>query len=102
MSIISGRSGRDPEKGGHVSHQSQIAAAVVVILLGVAAPTRATTFTVDSTVDHPNASLAATTCATADVPAVCTLRAAIQAANAHSGADTINLPPGTYTLSIPG
>src|SRR5262249_42353377 len=87
-----------------VSRQSQIAAAIVAILLGVAAPTRtsATTFTVNSTIDHPNAAIGNTTCATADVPAVCTLRAAIQAANAHSGDDIINLPPGTYTLSIPG
>jgi len=32
----------------------------------------------------------------------CTLRAAIQEANATAGADTIDLPPGTYTLTIPG
>ena len=104
MSIISRRSAGTRKRGGHVSRRSQIAAAVVVILLGVAAPTRtsATTFTVNSTVDHPDASPGDGICATADVPAVCTLRAAIQEANAHSGADTINLPPGTYTLSIPG
>ncbi len=32
----------------------------------------------------------------------CTLRGAIIAANANPGADTINLPAGTYTLSIAG
>jgi uncharacterized repeat protein (TIGR01451 family)/CSLREA domain-containing protein len=32
----------------------------------------------------------------------CTLRAAIQEANALGGADTINVPPGTYTLTISG
>jgi CSLREA domain-containing protein len=32
----------------------------------------------------------------------CTLRAAIQEANAFEGADTISLPQGTITLSIPG
>src|SRR5436309_761481 len=32
----------------------------------------------------------------------CSLREAIIAANANPGADTINLPPGTYTLTISG
>ncbi len=32
----------------------------------------------------------------------CTLRAAIQEANATPGADIINVPAGTYTLTIPG
>ncbi|MFZ1474955.1 MAG: hypothetical protein WAV79_18720, partial [Anaerolineae bacterium] len=32
----------------------------------------------------------------------CTLRAAIQETNALAGADTIMLPTGTYTLTIPG
>lgn len=32
----------------------------------------------------------------------CSLRAAIQTANASPGTDTITLPPGTYILSIPG
>src|SRR5438552_13537332 len=31
-----------------------------------------------------------------------TLRSAISAANANAGADTINLPTGTYTLTITG
>src|SRR5437588_4239553 len=81
--------------------QPQIAAAIVVILLGVAVPTRtsATTFTVSSTLDATVASINGI-CATAG--GVCTLRAAIQEANAHSGDDIINLPPGTYTLSIAG
>ena len=32
---------------------------------------------------------------------VCTLRAAIQEANAHPGLDTVNLPAGVYELEIP-
>ncbi len=35
-------------------------------------------------------------------PTPCTLRAAIQNANASPGADVINLAAGTYTLTIPG
>lgn len=34
--------------------------------------------------------------------AECSLRAAIQEANAHAGPDLITLAPGTYTLSLPG
>jgi hypothetical protein len=36
------------------------------------------------------------------LPSSCSLRGAVLAANASSGADTITLPAGTYTLSIPG
>src|SRR5262245_12983137 len=56
----------------------------------------ATTFTVDRQDD--NASATACTAAPND----CTLRGAIIAANATMGPDTINLPAGTYTLSIDG
>jgi CSLREA domain-containing protein len=41
-------------------------------------------------------------CETALGNGVCTLRAAIQEANAVAGSETITLPPGTYTLTIPG
>ncbi len=57
----------------------------------------AATYTVNSTSDLP---LASTSCAGSGT---CTLRAAIRAANASVGvADTINLPAGTYTLSLTG
>lgn len=48
--------------------------------------------------------LCATGGATPSAPTTpeCTLRAAIQQANATSGADTISIPAGTYTLTIPG
>jgi len=60
----------------------------------------AATFTVNSTTDAVDASPGNGTCATAG--SVCTVRAAIQEANALAGTDTIILPAGTYTLSIAG
>jgi CSLREA domain-containing protein len=59
---------------------------------------QAATFTVNSTADV--AGLAAN--CVAGGAAQCTLRSAIQAANASAAADTIVLPAGTYTLAIPG
>ena len=53
----------------------------------LAAPVWAATFTVDSTGDDPDASPGDGTCATAW--GACTLRAAIDEANAHPDADTI-------------
>src|SRR5262245_44034272 len=61
---------------------------------------QAATFTVNSTADAVDAHPGDGVCATATH--VCTLRAAIQEANALAGADIINVPAGTYTLSIPG
>jgi hypothetical protein len=55
---------------------------------------QAATLTVDTTAD--DASLSACTAAPND----CSLRGAITAANAQAGADTVNLPVGTYTLTI--
>jgi CSLREA domain-containing protein len=61
----------------------------------------AATFTVNSTADDVDAAPGNGVCATAT--GVCTLRAAIQETNARSGADTIVLPAGTYTLTrLPG
>ena len=66
----------------------------------VAAPVSAAVFAVDSTVDAVDASSRDGFCATA--LGLCTLRAAVMEANALPGADTIDLPAGTYELSIPG
>jgi len=57
----------------------------------------ASSFTVDSTADAVDANPGDGLCATAG--GQCTLRAAIQEANASAGGDTIALPAGTYTLS---
>ncbi|MEQ6342875.1 MAG: CSLREA domain-containing protein [Gammaproteobacteria bacterium] len=66
-----------------------------------AAPSlQAATFPVTSTADAVDATPGDGTCATS--AGVCSLRAAIQEANALAGADTINLPAGTYTLTLAG
>ncbi len=79
-------------------------AAFVVALLALAIapvpPTSAAAFTVRSIGDDPDAMPGDGVCATAG--AVCTLRAAIQEANALGGADTINFsipPTGAKTIS---
>jgi CSLREA domain-containing protein len=78
----------------------------VVLLLfcsfiaGVIAVEADTTFTVDSPTDAVDANPGDGICATTE--GGCTLRAAIMETNALPGADTINLPAGTYLLAIPG
>ncbi len=77
----------------------------VLLLIGLtlgAAPLAwaGATFTVDSTADAVDANPGDGVCATA--AGECTLRAAIQETNALAGADTVWLPAGTYTLTIPG
>ena len=58
------------------------------------------TFTVNSTLDTPDANPGDGIAA--DASGNVTLRAAIQEANAHVGGDTIIVPAGTYVLSIAG
>ncbi|MDB4881604.1 MAG: polymorphic outer membrane protein, partial [Gemmatimonadetes bacterium] len=67
---------------------------------GARALQAAATVTVNSTADAVDANPGDGLCAT--VTGVCTLRAAIQEANALPGDDVISLPPGTYTLTIAG
>ncbi len=77
-----------------------------VLLLAVslpvvaASPAGATTITVDTISDLADPTPGDGTCGTG--PGTCSLRAAIQTANAIAGPDTISLPAGTYTLSIEG
>ncbi len=60
-------------------------------------------FVVNSTVDAADVSPGDGVCAAlVDRGTACTLRAAIQEANALAGADTIIVPQGTYTLTIGG
>ncbi|MGZ6070666.1 MAG: hypothetical protein ACXWK8_05580, partial [Myxococcaceae bacterium] len=54
----------------------------------------------DSTADAVDAAPGDGTCRTA--AGTCTLRAALQEANAHAGPDSVLLPAGTYTLTISG
>src|SRR5438094_10032224 len=60
----------------------------------------AATFNVTSTIDAVEASPGDGICASAG--SQCTLRAAVQEANALPGADTIMLPAGTYVLTVGG
>lgn len=65
-----------------------------------AAIVHANTFNVNSTADAVDINPGNGVCATSSN--VCTLRAAIQEANALAGEDVITLPAGTYTLTITG
>jgi CSLREA domain-containing protein len=65
--------------------------------LASAAPAAAATFTVDSTADAGDANTGNPACATAG--GACTLRAAIDQANASAGGDVITLPAGAYHLT---
>jgi uncharacterized repeat protein (TIGR01451 family)/CSLREA domain-containing protein len=73
---------------------------VVIIQLGMALPAWSATFTVNSTADTADDNTADGICA--DASGNCTLRAAIQQANAFTGLDTIVLGANTYTLSLMG
>jgi CSLREA domain-containing protein len=81
----------------------RIAVAAILFLGGLDAGAQAAhsaTFTVDSTADFVDVKPGDRLCRTAS--ATCTLRAAIQEANATGGADTVVLPPGHFGLgSVP-
>src|SRR3989442_8077572 len=72
----------------------------VLLLSGGDKPASAASFTINSTVDAVDASPGDGVCA--EATGACTLRAAIMETNALPGTDTITLPAGTYTLTIPG
>ncbi len=80
-------------------------AAVLILALAAALPAAAATFTVNSTVDAPDADLGDGICA--DATGLCTLRAAIMQANALGGTNVIDLsqiadPSSPIILAIPG
>src|SRR5437773_2640657 len=89
-----------------VGFMASVARGLVVLLgglvLAVVRPpvAHAATFTVDSTVDAVDAAPGDGVCATAG--GTCTLRAAVQEANALGGANTIEVPAGTHTLTLAG
>ncbi len=70
------------------------------VLLSCVLPAHAFVYTVDSVDDAVDADLSDGVCATA--ANTCTLRAAIQQANAWPGHDFIVVPAGTYVLSLGG
>ncbi len=75
-----------------------LSALAVVLTVSAATPVMAATFNVASTLDAGDADPGDGACAT-DAGA-CTLRAAIEEANTHAGEDVINVPAGTYLLSL--
>ena len=77
-----------------------LAGVAAILLLCGGGPAQAAIFLVNSTADAVDAHPGNGVCA--DAGGNCTLRAAVIEANAAAGADTISLPSGTYTLSIPG
>jgi len=79
-----------------------LALLVAAGLFGIAGGARATTYTVNSPADVPDADPQTAACETASGNGVCTLRAAVQQANAHAGADIILVPANTYLLSRVG
>ncbi len=73
----------------------------ILLTLALAAPAGAqVTFTVDNAMDVNDATPGDGICLATG--GGCTLRAAITEANAVAGADTVVVPAGTYTLSLPG
>jgi len=77
-------------------------ATLAVVLFGLAPAARATFYQVNSPADVPDANTQTTACETATGNGICTLRAAVQQANAHAGLDTILVPANTYVLSRVG
>lgn len=78
-------------------------AALAVAALGLVAHAAAATFTVNSIVDIPDVSPGNGICETAFGNGVCTLRAAVQEANAKDGVDVISLQSNaTYALTRAG
>jgi len=71
----------------------------LALLLGGASQVLGANLNVDSTQDSPDAKPGDGQCLAK--AGGCTLRAAVEEANATTLADTINVPPGTYALSKP-
>lgn len=83
-----------------MSHYRLRLLTAAVLASSMASPAMAATFTVDSPDDHPDASPGDRKCA--DASGACTLRAALQEANATSRADNIVLTTNVYQLTIAG
>jgi CSLREA domain-containing protein len=77
---------------------------LLLAALAASAPASAGTFTVNSEADVPDDDAGDGVChAELGLPDTCTLRAAVQEANAHAGADMISLSAGQrYTLTRAG
>lgn len=71
----------------------------LALLLGGAAPALGANLNVDTTTDSPDAKPGDGQCVSK--AGGCTLRAAVEEANATTLSDTINVPAGTYVLGVP-
>ncbi|MGA7298109.1 MAG: CSLREA domain-containing protein, partial [Rhodanobacteraceae bacterium] len=81
----------------------RITATIASLLGAIMAPAAmATTYTVNYLADYADPNPGDGVCAGNGNTNFCTLRAAIQTANAHAGADVIVVPGGTYVLSLHG
>src|SRR5262245_38225391 len=98
------RENRNPQYGGSMRRSSLVCiVSSAVAFLGTliaSPPALAATFTVNSTDDVTDATPGDGQCATK--AASCTLRAAIQEANAVPGPDSIRLPSGTFLIAREG
>jgi CSLREA domain-containing protein len=74
-------------------------AGALAAALGLAAPSAAVVFTVNSTNDEVDAAIDGVCASDSDV---CTLRAAVQEANETIDADVIEVPAGKYVLKLTG
>ncbi len=79
---------------------SRIVIGTLLLLSSLAAQATAASITVTSTIDAVDANPGDGTCATA--AGTCSLRAAIQEANASPGLDDVHLPAGTFPLTVVG
>lgn len=75
---------------------------VLAVVISQSSAINASSFTVNSTDDIIDANPGDGVCETALSNSICTLRAAIQEANAYTGTNTIILPAGVYTLTLSG
>lgn len=79
-------------------HPARLVSILGLVLAGLDAG--AATFVVTSTTDGADANPGDGVCSW--MTGICTLRAAVQEANAWPGADVIQLPAGTFTLALAG
>ncbi len=75
---------------------------VLAVVISQSSAINVSSFTVNSTDDIIDANPGDGICETALANSVCTLRAAVQEANAYTGTNTIILPVGVYTLALSG
>src|SRR5262245_50000817 len=81
-----------------MQNRGSVRGLVVSVLVAFAAAPASALFIVDSTVDAVDQTPGDGVCQT--IVGECTLRAAVQEANALAGPDSIAVPAGTYVLSL--